>query len=785
MPPSPEVLPHILHSEFPGEIPSSLENITASDLRRLGGPWLNNAQLKLNRDALREALHSAFTSPEIARQVYVRLLPHERSVLEAYCRYGGLVGGDVILHDLTARRLLEVVETKHSEFYTSLSWKYNSFETLTRNGILLHDSPDHRYSDQTLFFGRIGPTSGIPRLGVQAGVAALVKPAGPPEWSIPPAREIPHSITRRSPAEVALDLSRVYAWLVSRGSVKLRRNGMISASALKALAKGVPLAQDKVFFLPDPNGLFFELLRNAGAIRIEGEEALPDPGGASRLFGHSGPWQAHTWARGWLVSRGWNDAEGVPGAWDEGVGRRDILVAREVLAWALASLVHTGDHWYDLATFLDGLHVLGKHKYSGFLASPKGWKPAFPETPNKGAETPQERLRAGWFSSAGTWHANALTVTLVALGLVERAWLGTGDAARPAFRLTDSGRAVFGAPEIPPPAEPERAPCLLVQPNFDLIVYLDQATTQAAAFLGRVAEAGSDCSGPIQTLRITRTRFYESQESGVSLAEIVDFLKEQNRRELPANVLRSLADWAGKREGMTLSSGLTLLGFPSTADRDVYHEQHPKAGTPCGERFILVRGVIDLKALSRSAMRSDHILSLRRCLRLNEEGYIQLQLPLDIIQTTRLRRIARPTSEGWKLSADSIQSAVSRGIKPGLIRRWLDDHLAHPAPRLMEIAIEAWSNPGKTPPLALAEAVLLYVPDDDQFHVFRSSPRLQPYLLGSPGRQWLLVKPECRKALASALQELGFQPETSLKPEALAGIHQMEGSTPADSRKSH
>ena len=87
-------------------------------------------------------------------------------------------------------------------------------------------------------------------------------------------------------------------------------------------------------------------------------------------------------------------------------------------------------------------------------------------------------------------------VTLVTLGLVERARLGAGPAAPLAFRLTDLGRAVFGAPEVAPPPEPAERRCLVIQPNFDIVAYLDQADARTAGLLGRIAESGSAHSGP-------------------------------------------------------------------------------------------------------------------------------------------------------------------------------------------------------------------------------------------------------------------------------------------------
>ena len=53
------------------------------------------------------------------------------------------------------------------------------------------------------------------------------------------------------------------------------------------------------------------------------------------------------------------------------------------------------------------------------------------------------------------------------------------------------------------------------------------------------------------------------------------------------------------------------------------------------------------------------------------------------------------------------------------------------------------------------DAVLLHVPDREQFRAIAASPRLRPFVLGSPGHNWLFMN-ETRKELAATLEGLGF-----------------------------
>ncbi len=246
---------------------------------------------------------------------------------------------------------------------------------------------------------------------------------------------------------------------------------------------------------------------------------------------------------------------------------------------------------------------------------------------------------------------------------------------------------------------------------------------------------------------------YQAQESGLTYAQIVDFLHRHSQREAPANVLRSLADWAGKRESLSLRSGVTVLGFPSTADRDAYLESHP--GAACGERYVLAAASGKARPESPRFIESDHLLARRRTLELDEHGRIGTVQVLDVVQFARLRRIALPTASGWQLTGDSVRHAAAGGLEPALIHQWLNDHLVHPAPPVITLAIDTWA--GKSRSLELADAILLHVPDDKLFQAIKTSQRFSPPSAWLPrtalaGGQSRIAQRACRPPQRARLQ---------------------------------
>ena len=295
-----------------------------------------------------------------------------------------------------------------------------------------------------------------------------------------------------------------------------------------------------------------------GCFVVEGDKLVPDFGAATRQFSEPGFRQVISWVHGWLSARHWFDGSGISANQDSA---ESLNTGRQVLAWALGCLARAGDHWFELDTFLAELHALQGHSSFHLPYLKLAWDPNLAAARDKEKQTGDARMRAWWFSKEGVWYANALMITLVTLGVVERSRLGSGESASHGFRLTSVGRAVFGAPEIAPPPELVEHRCLVIQPNFDVVAYLDHADAQTAGMLGRLAESDSVHSGPIQTFRLTQTSVYQAQESGLNYAQIVDFLQRHSQREAPANVLRSLADWAGKRESLSLRSRGYGVGF--------------------------------------------------------------------------------------------------------------------------------------------------------------------------------------------------------------------------------
>ena len=592
-----------------------------------------------------------------------------------------------------------------------------------------------------------------------------VLPAGPPPWGIDPAKDVISLGQPRSSAEVAFEISQVIRGVAGRKGWRMNRSGELSTPARQALVKTVPLQDDREFPLPDRQVFYFELLRSLGVIEVAGEFASINQGKAQRLLGLSTARQAHEWATAWLRVEYWSDGFGSTTPFSRNPynsGDSALSDQRHVLAWTLACLAHQGSKWFDLLTFLQRIEQDGGSAIrSSYVRGSRGWKTPFLNASTFGEDGIVETSQDRFLECDGPWFANAIMVTLAALGFIERGRLADAND-RYCFRLTPLGLAVFGAPEVQFEPQPT-SKFLVVQPNFDVVMYLDRADAQTLGGLGLILENSKPTVGPVQTARITHTAFYRALELGLSFEHILKLLEQSNQHPLPANVIQTLGDWVAHRESLIVHTNVSLIGFPDSADRDAYLER--SGGRACGDRWVIAEAgqLLRGKSLAK-AITSDHSQG-RKVLFADERGYVRHTEPLTAVEVGRLRIFASQGDAGWRLTSASLKLAVERGMTHAQIRHWLGRMLAESMPELMWLGLEAWTE--KLPPVQLGNVVLLGISNEEMFGVIIRSGLFKPLLLGTLGTGWLLVRPENAKALAKLLHEYGFEVTPTHLPGAL------------------
>lgn len=691
------------------------------------------------------------------RQALAALRPAEWGVLSVVKRFGGSISGTLLGPELASRGLLPVEDPNETVWARVHGSRSDPVLALCERLVLLGASDDGNYYSYGSSYGSF---RGYPDVALPSQLAPFVEPAAPLTWSPSTAvADGPEATAARATTQMLVDLEQTARALEARGGWKTNQGGGLPVAMRNRLAKLHPLAANDPFVPPDVAALDYFLLEALGVVERDRVDARLNRERADALFRQPPVVQASDWVRAWLSLRLWQDGIGaVPDRDSEAnptrVEPRRLRRGREVLAWALGRVAHSRcNDWLDLETFVLDLYAAADGRRLSFYCywGDRSWRPGFVSAAGKEAITSgPERYRAFWMEREGAWVANALLCTLVHLGVVERGEVGGAGSGRWCFRLTDVGRAVFGAPEVTFETAVRGDTCLTVQPNHEVLLYLDAADGEAVTTLGRMASRES-AAGIVQTFKLTRDSIYGALEAGMTPAAIESFLSSRSRSGLPANVSQSLAEWSRKREALVVRSGVSVRSIRDGVER---------RGRAPERRLVL--------ASSRAASEEATVLGIdnesnapRKEWKVDEHGVVSTDAPLSVVGKARLRRFARFTNGNWRVDADSVRAARVSGIDGDQVLAWLEAHATCELPPVLTMAIRNWAS-GRAR-ASLGSVALLQVGDPRASEALRGSERLRPFVQGVLAPGCFVVTDEGREEVARLLRELGFSIDEECK----------------------
>ncbi|MBE3065528.1 MAG: helicase-associated domain-containing protein, partial [Spirochaetes bacterium] len=568
------VLPFVLAGKHE-RVEPYLGSLRSEIAKKAARFWIGKEANALRKDECIERLTHALRDGKRVAEVLAELRPDERAVLAVVRRFGGSISGVLLQHELLTRG---IVKESRREGYHRM--EADPVEWL-RERLLLVTAPGYYSSYYSGWSQREYPDVALP-----AQVAAIIEPAASLEWKASkPPQKAPDASSGRAPAQMMVDLEQMIRALTELDGWKVNKGGTLPVAGRNRLGKLLPVSAGDPLSPPDRVALEYALLCGIGVVEFDGADGWLEPDRAERLLHLPHEAQASEWIRAWLAMRLWQDGIGqVP----DRDGRDESLridpgalrKARALLAWALTRVAHSPGDWLDLETFLLDLYDITGEGGLSFYWQGYTWRPSLAGVVGKDKlPAGRQRSRAFWLDDEGAWAANALLSTLVHLGVVERGRSGQAHSERWCFRLTECGRAVFGAPEIESRKPSGDEKCLTIQPNHEILLYLDVADSPAVTTLGRIASRETT-AGIVQTFKLTRESVYGALEEGMTPAAIESFLIARSRSGLPENVSRSLAEWSRKREALVVRSGVAV-GANLTAGHDDLH------GRVVGARFVV------------------------------------------------------------------------------------------------------------------------------------------------------------------------------------------------------
>ena len=747
-----------------------LEGFLSDELKQAARFWVGKEAGSYNKEKCIAALTQAMNGDDATRRVQTALSEKEQQVLAIFTRYGPTVSGGVLTAEMYARGFVQSpLEDKASQ------GSYRSYYERKKTDLI------HRLSEKLVLVGNSydlyhssSYTCSYPRLSLHPALMKAVKPAAPLPWSA--SRVCPEAVgtERRSSAEVALDLWRVTAALRRMGAWATVKGESPSKATRARMRKEVGLCDaEKDPLSPiDPESLFYELLHGIGLLNFGDKPSWIHEQALERHLQQPPATQAWHWVRAWLHMSLWQDGIGVVPDRDSDyafvrIEPAKLAHARELLAWALSRVAHASNCWLDLETFLRDLWCASHKNAIDFYCDGFSWNPEF-EMARKKEQYPagKDRMLAFWFAGEAVWAANAIMVTLVTLGLVERGQTA-GGKIRPCFRLTELGRVVFGAPEIEAVQKPE-ARFLTVQPNLDIVAYLESADARQVCTLNRFAAGAPRATGPVQTFALRRESLYAALESGMTLDEVHGFLAEHGKTELPANVNRMLSEWAVRRESLVLRTKVALALGPA--------ETQTRSRALNGNVFLLPAMTVKVAAKEFTGWTIlDHEAKPERTWTTDELGSLSTNGGHSISQI-RLACIADRTATGWQITQKSVARARVSGMTADHILEWLRGHLTPEVPALLEVAVRNWAG---RQGVKLSQALLLRIVQPQAKEALLHSATFRPFLAGHIPPEWFLIREDHLSEVRELLERLGFTIGDSLDPPPLGAVQNTAKDSPA------
>ncbi len=693
-------------------------------------------------DCLRTVLEG-LASPERVRAVIAKLEPPERMALALLKWLGNNVPPALLAVALLAagrvprdaRRLdddlgeLWGVDTRGLFLGRGGYWR-DAVDTLGNSG-----RPDAVFTDDRIL-EQVGPAEPKP---------IRLRPVPRPDV-----------VLSRRPQAVFLDVLSILQAVEKLGGLGLTKSGWLRVSdrrkLLRALSWGEETSFDGLVF-PDPALAFESALSSAGLLEVVDDRlvvaaAEPVTAPAQMLL------QVRALLHGFLRACDWRERR-ARGHYHDIDFR--LSQARVALVVALGALADGAEAFYAIDDLDRELFARLGERFSltSFPFRPGGLR----EDVDRAALAKwREGLRALWLSEERPWLDAALTTWLYALGIVE---LGMVDGRPVSFRLTELGHAILHETPMPSAAEatPTTEAAWVVQPNFDIVLWLERATAAELAFLERHAQR-AELRDHTAHYVLTRDAVYTALEGGSTVEGLLDGLQAGSQAELPQNVVAEVREWARMRERITVYRSANLLEFTTPSARDAALAEG-LAGTPVAERYVLLRGADGVPQRPPwspgGVRRLDYSVPLPPCVYASADGVVRLATPAtDIITSAQLDRWCRRLSaRRWVLTAETVAAAAKAGHSARAFAKLLDRRAIGGLPDLVTVALRSWA--GKPAAVAGVRVVLMVCPTFDEFVAIRNDKRIGPRVIADLAPQAMLLPADVFDEVHARLEWAGVK----------------------------
>jgi Helicase conserved C-terminal domain len=761
----------------PLDYEAHLPKYNADVLKRIARVWAGKDATKLSKDACIRVISNGLANPDTVQAVVDGLSPFERAGLGLLNYHGRVAATPEFAIELFMLGLpFSDRERRPAYAYSNSASSYDALNSLLEKGLVLLREFDQAYGQSRDL--RIDQYHYRPQVFSDRGLLAGVTVSPPAVMSLPPVSNVESEFALQ-PAEVVLRFVSMVETLRKVGRIDLTSKGRPTKPFLTKLTKALgweaELEKSVATPLPQATLFFFKLVQSTDLLQnrtdFTGLEVSPR---AQEFLTSPYQTQAAAWIASYRSLTRWTEYipkgvyldEDSTSAFDKFNGMRAALLI------ALAALPNA-NAWYRIEDLSEGIHArIGEHLSLAYL---QHFYPAYGTKPDQiDAQRAKWRdeVHKSWRAVEQPWIVHAVTGPLFHLGVVAVGHAPSAKKSQPTlFRLTPLGRAVLYDAFRPtetttamalPPVVPDGT-CWVVQPNFDVVVYLDRASAARLSFIERIGTR-KPSTGATVLYHLTRETVYAALESGIAPDALVETLSRGCDYPLPENIRQTLVDWAARREQLSVYRSVDVLEFVDQPARDAALAKKPSSGVAVGERYLLLSGTQQRgKVLSARASRTvDYLSPPVRCLTVSETGELEVvSTRADLLVYGELSAWAEnetPNPNLWQLTQRSVRKAVSAGWRAEDILDNLKRRAQHDLPPLLSVAIRAWAGVRTLPTAtAVAADLILQVADGEVALAIAGSALFRPYFRGRLGRRTFLVKSETVDALRAKLVEFGLE----------------------------
>ncbi len=625
-------------------------------------------------------------------------------------------------------------------------------------------------------------------------LACLPSGIEPPEVSLAPVG--PPAVVAPSTLPVRQILAILRA--IEERSPRVLRSGVIASRDRRAIALAVdpdsaehkPL-DGRTLPIADDGGALVDFLRSvlegAGYVRVTHDRHLQTTGASQGFVAMPPHEQVRTLLDAWLRA-GENilsslahleyqhrtsgssvpDDDRVRGAY-----RRIVDAVRDNAHYGL---------WYDVSD----LSRLLRHCDVEFLVpwlgtSWQAWHAAYEHDGlappiYSGIALQDSRGRSRWLIMGTDWDlVEGAFIRAVVKGPLT--WLGVvisqlTSTGREIFTLTRPGARALGVEAVDEPFAVAEADAhldaLIVQPNFDVVVYQPSDRPELIYQIDRFAERVS--VDRLAVYRLTREAFYAGLQLGVTVDNAIELLQRASRAGVPQNVDVTLRDWARQFDSVRWTRNACLLEAPDSATLDRWLELEAISSAVdrrLSPTIVLIDGSVASGLVGSLSSHNVDVRMVDANSPLRAHAYARNVTDIDVEPADlnlylreSLGRIAEPVAEPsgrvvFRLSPGAVESGIARGLSVDQILADLDAVLGGHVPPGLRVRVKGWA--GGFPPASVSQVAVISTRDAMAFRELRSDPDLARLFLLTISSTSALVTLADVERLRDALTCRGIQ----------------------------